>query len=106
MHQVAVLFTLAEKTKPWTGVAGAFVEHQHLFYSTFRQIFAASKGETVSISPCCQANNFHAKDIWANISLGGVFDETMSRLEPLKEARGMPTQKYPELFSLSIEKNI
>ena len=31
MHQVAVLFSLAEKTKPWTGVAGAFVEHQDLF---------------------------------------------------------------------------
>ena len=31
MHQVAVLFSLAEKTKPWTGVAGAFVEHQYLF---------------------------------------------------------------------------
>jgi hypothetical protein len=27
----AMLFSLAEKTKPWTGVVGAFVEHQHLF---------------------------------------------------------------------------
>ena len=28
---IAVLFSLAEKTKPWTGVNRAFVEHQHLF---------------------------------------------------------------------------
>jgi hypothetical protein len=31
LHQVAVLFSLVEKTKPWTGLAGALVEHQHLF---------------------------------------------------------------------------
>ena len=31
MHQVAVLFSLADKTKPWTGVARACVEHPHLF---------------------------------------------------------------------------
>jgi hypothetical protein len=30
LHQDAVLFSLAER-QTWTGVAGAFVEHQHLF---------------------------------------------------------------------------
>ena len=35
MHQVAVLFSLADKTKQWTGVDGAFVEHQHLLKVSF-----------------------------------------------------------------------
>ena len=32
MHQVAVLFSLADKPNPWIGVARSFVEHQHLFF--------------------------------------------------------------------------
>jgi hypothetical protein len=32
VHQVAVLFSMADKTKPWTCVAGACVEHLQLFF--------------------------------------------------------------------------
>jgi hypothetical protein len=40
-----------------------------------------------------------------------VLDKTMSGLEPLREARGMPnhplpTTKYPELYIASKDKNI
>ena len=37
VHLVAVLISLADKTKPWTSVAGACVEHPHLFFNA-RQI--------------------------------------------------------------------
>jgi hypothetical protein len=51
-------------------------------------------------SPFSQANNFHAKYIWANIdvSLGGVLDKTMSGLEPLRKARGIYLSIYISTF--------